>query len=42
MPFAAPWMDLEMVILSQTEKGKHVLSPTDGIYNTDTRKLLTK
>ena len=42
MPFAATWMDLEMVILSQTEKGEYVLSPTNRIYNNDTRELLTK
>ena len=23
MPFVAPWMELEMTILSQTEKDKH-------------------
>ena len=23
IPFAATWMDLEMIILSQTEKDKH-------------------
>ena len=34
MPFAATWMDLEVIILSevsQTEKGKYHISLIDGI-----------
>ena len=34
MPFAATWMDLETIILSevsQTEKEKYCISPTCGI-----------
>ena len=38
MPFAATWMDLEMIILSkisQKKKDKHsMISLTCGIYNT--------
>ena len=43
MPFAATWMDLEMIILSevsQTEKNKqHIISLTCGIKNNDTNEL---
>jgi len=40
MPFAASWMDLEIIILSegsQTEKEKyHMMSVIRGIYKTET------
>ena len=26
MPFSATWMDLEIIILSQTEKGKYLMT----------------
>ena len=35
MPFAATWMDLEIIILSevsQTEKDKYMISLTCGIF----------
>ena len=46
MPFAATWMDLEIIILSevsQTEKDKyHMISLTCGIYKNDTNELIYK
>ena len=43
MPFAATWMDLEIIILgevSQTEKDKyHMVSFICGIYKNDTNEL---
>ena len=46
MPFAALWMDLEIIILSevsQKEKDKyHMISLTCGIYNITQMNLSTK
>ena len=46
MPFAATWMDLEMIILSkanQTEKDKyHMISLICGIQKHDTNELIYK
>ena len=46
MPFAATWMDLESIILSeisQTEKDKyHMISLTCGILKNDTDELIYK
>ena len=46
MPFAATWMDLEIIILSevsQKEKGKyHMLSLICGIQNTIQMNLFTE
>ena len=46
MPFAATWIDLEIVILSevnQTEKEKYnVTSLMRGIYKDDTNELIYK
>ena len=46
MPFAATWMDLEMIILSevsQTEKDKyHMISLICGIFKNDTNELIDK
>ena len=46
MPFAATWMDLEMIILSevsQTEKDKyHIISLICGILKNDTNELIYK
>ena len=46
MPFAATWMDLEKIILSevsQTEKDRyHMISLVCGIYENDTNKLIYK
>ena len=46
MPFAATWMDLEIVILSevsQTEKDKyHMISLICGIYKKGTNELIYK
>ena len=43
MPFAATWMDLEIIILSvvsQTEKDKyHIISLICGIQKNDTNEL---
>ena len=46
MPFAATWMDLEVIILSkvnQTEKDKYyMISLTCGILKNDTNELFTE
>ena len=46
MPFAAKWMDLEIIILSevsQTEKDKyHMISLICGILKDDTSELICK
>ena len=46
LPFAATWMDLEMIILSevsQTEKDKyHMISLICGIFKNDTNELIDK
>ena len=46
IPFAATWMDLEIIILSevsQTEKDKyHMISLIFGIYTTIQMNLFTK
>ena len=46
MPFAATWMDLEMIILSevsQTEIDKyHMMSLICGILKNDTNELIYK
>ena len=46
MPFAATWMDLEIIILSevsQTEKDKyHMISLIWGIFKNDTNELIYK
>ena len=46
MPFAATWMDLEIIILcevSQTEKGKyHMISLICGIFKNDINVLIYK
>ena len=46
MPFAATWMDLEIIIvseLSQTEKDKyHMISLICGIQKNDTNELIYK
>ena len=43
MPFAAIWMDLEIVILSQTEKDKyHMISLICGILKNGTNELIYK
>ena len=44
-PVAATWMDLEIIILSevsQTEKGKYVISLICGIKKNDTSELIYK
>ena len=43
MPFAATWMDLEIIIRSQTEKDKyHIISLICGILKNDTNELIYK
>ena len=46
MPFAAPWIDLEIIILSeasQIEKDKyHMISLICGILKNDTNELIYK
>ena len=46
IPFAASWMDLEIIILSevsQTEKDKyHTISLIGGILKNDTNELIYK
>ena len=43
MPFAATWMDLETIILSQTEKDKyHMISLICGIKKNNTNPLICK
>ena len=46
MPFAATWMDLEIIILSEislTEKNKcHMISLICGILKNDTNQLIYK
>ena len=46
MPFAATWMDLAIIILSevsQTEKDKHhVISLICGIFKNDTNELICR
>ena len=46
MPFAATWMDLEIIILrevNQTEKDKyHMISLICGIYKNDTKELIQR
>ena len=46
MPFAATWMDLEMIIISevsQTEKDKHhMISIICGLLKNDTNELIYK
>ena len=43
MPFAATWMNLEMIILSQTEKEKYyVMLFIWGILKNDTDELIYK
>ena len=46
LPFAATWMDLESIILSeasQTEKDKYyMISLICGIFKNDTKNLFTK
>ena len=46
MPFAATWMDLEIIVLSevsQTEKDKnHMISLIRGIYKNGTNELIQK
>ena len=46
MPFAATWMDLEIIILSdvsQTVKDKHHMIPLIcGIQNNDTNELICR
>ena len=45
MPFAATWMNLEIIILSevsQTEKDKYHISLTCGILKDDTNELIYK
>ena len=45
MPFAATWMDLEMIILSevsQTEKDKYMILLICGIEKSDTNELIYK
>ena len=45
MPFAATWMDLEIIILSevsQTEKDKYKIPLIRGILKTDKNELIYK
>lgn len=45
MPFAATWMDIEMIVLSeicQKKKDKYMISLTGGIYNSDIHVLIYK
>ena len=46
MPFAAAWMELEIIILSevsQTDKDKyHMISLICGIFKNDTNELIYK
>ena len=45
MPFAATWMDLEVIILSevsQTEKDKYMISLICGILKTNKNELIYK
>ena len=43
LPFEATWIDLEIIILSQTEKDKcHMISLTCGILKNDTNELIYK
>ena len=41
MPFAAKWMDLEITILSESDKDKyHMISLTCGILKNDINELI--
>ena len=45
LPFAATWMDLEIIRLSevnQTEKDKYMISLVRGILKNDTNELICK
>ena len=43
MPFAAKWMDLEITILSESDKDKyHMISLTCGILKNDINELISK
>ena len=43
MPFAATWLDLEIMTLSQTDKDKyHMISLVYVIYKNDTNELIYK
>ena len=41
MPFAAKWMDLEITVLSESDKDKyHMISLTCGILKNDINELI--
>ena len=42
MPFAAAWVDLEMVMLKESDKDRYRMSLTCGILKNDTNDLFTK
>ena len=42
MPFAAAWVDLEMVMLKESDKDRYRMSLTCGILKNDTNELIYK
>ena len=42
MPFAATWMDLEIITLSEVKDKYHMISLICGIYRNDTNELTNR
>ena len=42
MPFAATWMDLQIIILIEVRDKYHMLSPIHGILKNDRNELIYK